>query len=308
MVYIYDYDVKNELIDLLETKQDFRGVQKMSEYLEQYHQETSIARQNLQRFLIYKLSSGLKDIDLKQFDCDACKEMTTSYLKAYHWLDGYRSKQQPLTAVKYEVTNGKITYRGDTMTSAGIPIKNYILLKMPVQSKIQENMWERFLRNIKKIKLSPEAGRFLQLTHSIGNFIPVPSGFNTGRSGEYAKWDSWDLTLIQIFQWYTDNSNMTDICNNGALERLFTYAKNKKLAIQYCEAWLQLFGTWENFVKENYLEAFVDKKGVPKKFFPGHSLENPLPKTLKEYEIFFQTVNKCIEQRGKQIANFLMNR
>ena len=61
-------------------------------------------------------------------------------------------------------------------------------------------------------------------------------------------------------------------------------------------------------MKENYLEAFVDKKGVPKKFFPGHSLENPLPKTLKEYETFFQTVNKCIEQRGKQIANFLMNR
>ena len=32
------------------------------------------------------------------------------------------------------------------------------------------------------------------------------------------------------------------------------------------------------------------------------------PKTLKEYETFFQTVNKCIDQRGKQIANFLMNR
>ena len=71
----------------------------------------------------------------------------------------------------------------------------------------------------------------------------------------------------------TDNSDMTDICNHGALECLFTYAKNKESAIQYCEAWLQLFGTWENFVKENYLEAFVDKKGVPKKFFSGHSIE-----------------------------------
>ena len=52
MVYKYDYDVKNNLIDLLETKQDFSGVLEMPYYLEQYHQETSTARQNLQRFLI----------------------------------------------------------------------------------------------------------------------------------------------------------------------------------------------------------------------------------------------------------------
>lgn len=91
MVYRYDYDVKNNLIDLLETKQDFAGVLEMPYYLEQYHQETSTARQNLQRFLIYKLSYYLDDSDLKQFDCDVCEEMTTSYLKTYHWLDGYRS-------------------------------------------------------------------------------------------------------------------------------------------------------------------------------------------------------------------------
>lgn len=81
MVYRYDYDVKNNLIDLLETKQDFAGVLEMPYYLEQYHQETSTARQNLQRFLIYKLSYYLDDSDLKQFDCDVCEEMTTSYLK-----------------------------------------------------------------------------------------------------------------------------------------------------------------------------------------------------------------------------------
>ena len=181
MVYRYDYDVKNNLIDLLETKQDFSGVLEMPYYLEQYHQETSIARQNLQRFLIYKLSYYLDDSDLKQFDCDVCEEVTTSYLKTYHWLDGYRSEQQPSTAVKYEVTNGNITYRGDTMTSAWIPIENYIQLKMSSQIKMQGNMLELyFLRNMEKIRLSPEAGRFLQLTHSIGNFIPVPRGFNTG--------------------------------------------------------------------------------------------------------------------------------
>lgn len=308
MVCRYDYDVKNNLIDLLEAAQNFSGVLDMPYYLEEYHQETSTAIQNLQRFLIYKLSYFLDNRELKEFDCDVCEEMTASYLKTYDWLSGYRSEQQQSTTIKYEVTNGETVYRGDTMTSAWTPIKNYIQLRMPGQNKIQGDKWELyFLRNIEKIRLSPEAGRFLQLTHTIGNFIPVPRGFNTGRSGEYAKWDSWDLTLAQIFQWYMDNSDMTDICNHEALERLFTYAKDKESAIQYCEAWLQLFGTWDNFIKENYLEAFVNKNGTPKKFFPGHSLDKPLPKTLKEYEIFFQSVNKCIEKRGKQIANFLMN-
>ena len=67
------------------------------------------------------------------------------------------------------------------MTSAWIPIENYIQLKMSSQIKMQGNMLELyFLRNMEKIRLSPEAGRFLQLTHSIGNFIPVPRGFYDG--------------------------------------------------------------------------------------------------------------------------------
>ena len=299
MVYKYDYDVKNDLIDLLETKQDFSGVPEMPYYLKQYHQETNISRQNLQRFLIYRLSASMNDNDVKKFDCDVCKEMVAFYLKTYHWLNGYRSTLQPSATTKYEVTNGSVTYRGDTMTSAWIPVKNYIQLKMPGPYQRKEGKWELyFLRNMEKIELSPEAGRFLQLTHSIGNFMPVPSGFNTGRSGLYANWDSWDLTLTQIFQRYADNSDMPEICNHGSLERLFFYSRNKESAIGHCEAWLKLFGTWENFAKENYLEAFLDKNGVPKKFFPGHSLENPLPKTLEEYETFFQTVNKCIRARG----------
>ncbi len=47
------------------------------------------------------------------------------------------------------------------MTSAWIPIENYIQLKMSSQIKMQGNMLELyFLRNMEKIRLSPEAGRF----------------------------------------------------------------------------------------------------------------------------------------------------
>ena len=71
MVYRYDYDVKNNLIDLLETKQDFAGVLEMPYYLEQYHQETSTARQNLQRFLSFLIiyfSLGA------MYKCPTCKK------------------------------------------------------------------------------------------------------------------------------------------------------------------------------------------------------------------------------------------
>ena len=205
--------------------------------------------------------------------------------------------------VKYELTNGKLIYRGDTMTSAWVPIKNYIKLMMHVQTIPEQDMWELyFFRNTGKIELPSEAGRFLQLTHSVGNFIPVPEGFNKGRSGEYAKWDFWDLTLNQIFMWYNDNADLTKSRCHDALNRLFTYADDKDV-VGRCEAWLEMFGTWENFIKENYLEAFINEQGMPKVFFFGHSLDDPLPKTFEEFETFFKNVNECIEQRGKQIVD-----
>ena len=303
----YDYDVKNDLIDLLEATKDYSGMPEMSFCLERYHQESNIGKQSLLRFLIYRLASYLEDRDIGEFDCDACKKVTNSYLMTYTWLDGYSCEKQNVSEIKYELKNGITSYRGDTMTSAWVPIKNYIKLRLGVNSIPEEDLWELyFFKNIEEIDPSPEAGRFLQLTHSIGNFIPVPMGFNVGRSGEYGKWDSWDLTLTQIFNWYADNTDSTKPHNNAALRRLFMFALEnyKDLTVKKCEAWLGSFGTWESFVKENYLEAFVDDQEAPKKFYSTHSLDRPIAmsKNIEEFETFFKTCNECIEQRGKQIA------
>lgn len=107
------------------------------------------------------------------------------------------------------------------MTSIWTTLKEYIKLKTGV-SKINENdTWEMFiLRECQRINLSFNAGLFLELGHSIGNFIPVPQGFNVGRSN-WGKWDYWGLTLYQIYQWYRDNSVQRGYYNNQALETLF---------------------------------------------------------------------------------------
>ncbi|MDO4842602.1 MAG: hypothetical protein Q3982_08020 [Phoenicibacter congonensis] len=303
----YDYDVKNDLIGLLEARKDYSGMPEMSFYLERYHQESNIDKQSLQRFLIYRLASDLEDRGIREFDCDVCKKVTDSYLRTYTWLDGYSCKKQDGTEIKYELKNGITTYRGDTMTSAWVPIKNYIKLKLGVNSNPKGDSWKLyFLRNIGEIELSEEAGRFLRLTHSIGNFIPVPMGFNVGRSGYYGNWDSWDLTLTHIFNWYADNTDSVKLHDNSALRRLFEYAQENYMdfTVRKCEVWLESFGTWESFVKKNYLDAFVDEQGVPRKFYSAHSLDRPIAKSknIEEFEMFFKTCNECIEQRGKQIT------
>lgn len=80
-----------------------------------------------------------------------------------------------------------------------------------------------------------------------------------------------------------DNSINSEYVNNRALDILFANDRNKQTSILNCQMWLERFETWERFVKQNYMEAFIDKNGVPKKFFKSHSLNKPLPTTIKEF-------------------------
>lgn len=310
MKYKYDYDVKDDLMELLQRKNDFSGAEELKYYFQVYQNEKNSIKKNLMKFCIYKLSANLTDVEIRSFDCDVSKGIIESFQKTYSWLENSICQNQKdwngnNSPVKYELFSGNTSFRGDTMTSIWTTLKEYIKLKTCV-SKINENdTWEMFiLRECQRINLSFNAGLFLELGHSIGNFIPVPQGFNVGRSN-WGKWDYWDLTLYQIYQWYRDNSVQRGYYNNQALETLFRNDRNKQTSIEYCMLWLERFETWENFVKQNCMESFVDKKGIPKRFFKNHSLSYPIPRTIKEFEEFFKTVNECITSRGKSIINIL---
>lgn len=306
MKYQYDFDVKDDLLSALQKSQNFSGAEELRHWLTMYISEGDRNKKNLIKFCIYKYSSHLSDDNLKNFDCDVYFDITDSYKKTYRWLNGYTCQKQQ-KSVKYELVHGNSVFRGDTMTSIWTVLKEYIKLKTAVYKITDNDSWENFIiRNINNIKISNHCGRFIQLGHSIGNFIPVPPGFNVGRSN-WGKWDSWDLTLTQIYQWYVDNRTSGNYINNNALERLFANDRYRQSTVENCQNWLRSFGTWENFVRGNYLESFLDRNGIPKKFFKKHSLDYPLPCTLQECEEFFRTANECIENRGKTILRFLHN-
>ena len=94
------------------------------------------------------------------------------------------------------------------------------------------------------------------------------------------------------------NPNLSD---NSALEKLFQHATRNENPVPYCTEWLKSFHSWENFVEQNYMQAFVLPDGRPKKFFSNHTLGYGLPKTLEEYEKFFKNVISCIKKREDSI-------
>lgn len=267
----------------------------------------SSAQENLALFILYKLSSKLgNDVEnykeIRDFECDCCKEVTEFYKKIHNWLTDFICEPLPKTPAKYHLRhpNKDIIFKGDTMTSVFTPLKEYIKLKSGIQSTSSktEDWGEYWLNNIYTINLSENAGDFIRWGYSFSNFLPVPQGFNTGRSN-FGKWDSWDLILNQIYQWYLDNSpnNSLTKTNDHALEKLF---KNKD-TIFHCAEWLKGFSSWENFIKQNYMQSFLSPDGQPKKFFENHTLDYGLPKTLDEYEEFFETASTCIRKRGAVI-------
>lgn len=300
-----NYDIKDDFIELLHEKNNFSGAEELKHYYKMYCMETNSTKRNVMKFCIYRLSSNLVDSELKSFDCDVSKRVIESFPITYRWLNNFTCTNQKGSSIKYEVINGNRYFRGDTMTSAWTILKGYVKLRTSTYTIGENDTWELFiLRNVDRIPLSDAMGDFLQLVHSIGNFMPVPQGFNTGRSN-FGKWDSWDLTLNQLYQWYKDNTPSGSTINNHSLEKLFKNDSNKQNSILSCQIWLESFNTWGQFVKENYLDSFVYKNGTPKTFFENHSLTNPTPKTIIEYETFLQTVNACIISRGNSIINFL---
>lgn len=154
---------------------------------------------------------------------------------------------------------------------------------------------------------------FLAAWHTLGNYCPVPKGFNAPRSN-YGKHDFWDFTLTIIRKWYlTDN-----ICLKEKIisEDLFHFNKNSN--IDECIRWLSQFGDgesgWEKFVDTFFFQDWVycedDKVNtyydvIP--LSPNHTLDNALT-PINDLEVFFINYNNRIYLRGKRILDALLQK
>lgn len=300
----FKHCVLEDFMVLLEHNHDFSGFPELEKYFF-YVENTEVSKKKIfMLFCIYRLSRKLRNKELKYFECDCSKDITNLYKTTYHWLNNFVCENTVTEKYQLRHFDTNTLFKGDTMTSVFTPLKKYIKLKYDIRctsSKTED--WEVYwLKNIDTIDISEYAADFIYWGYSFANFLPVPECFNKGRSN-CGKWDSWDLTLAQIYQWYLDNPQMNSQTDNSALKKLFKHAAKSENPVPYCTEWLKSFASWGNFIEQNYMQAFVLPDGRPKKFFPNHTLEYGLPKTLEECEEFFKNAVFCVKERGKIIQN-----
>lgn len=290
------YDTKYILLNMIEFIRDFygsKGVENLINYINYYNNESDYNKAALERFLIYRMSARSTSTFIRNADCDSLEIVIKDYKRLYPWLKSFEFREQSYEN-KYELYNDEnIIFRGDTMTSVQTSLKRYLYMKLGVNDLPNNINFEEFIfNNIQYLDISENCANFVSYMHCHGNFLPVPQGFNVGRSNA-GRWDYWDLTLDCLYQWYLDNSNEIKNDNDGALEKLFSHSpeKNRIWAIDNCKRWLKMFDGWEDFINQNYLKCWVDSDLKPFTLFENHSFEHPVPETLDELEELFKNAS-----------------
>lgn len=219
--------------------------------------------------------------------------------------------------------------QGDTMNTVQSVLNSYI------EKCLEEKKYPFFKEEICKISKKDYFGYFLELFcqhekdireeleginapklmktyHTLGNFIIIPTGCNAPRGSCILK-DFWDLTLACIYNWYSQKEKREDrivkVIGGMPLEYNIGMIFAEESDIEKYVKWLNLFGTWEQFVKANYLDDrygldnFVSKDNVgnygrPRELWPGHFEGKVMPTTNEEYSKFFTNSSEYIKNRG----------
>lgn len=150
----------------------------------------------------------------------------------------------------------------------------------------------------------PELSQFLALYHTIGNYSPIPEGFNTPRSN-FGKKDFWDITLMCIQKYYltTDTEEKKTIVSRDLLNN-HTKSKPKKVI-----EWLEYFGDgkegWKRYVEMNLLQDFVNENFEVIPFWDNHNINNLELPNNKNLSKALTKISELIKKRGDRIVNMI---
>lgn len=242
------------------------------------------------------------------FDCD--NSSTTCQLAAEVY-EALWSKDV-LAFCKKEGTPAneqKETFVGETMNSVLTTLNELAKSEFP-KNQWSWEAWKKLYGeddSHKKFKqffdAHSEVKEFIKVAHTIGNFIPWPTGCNGPRGIGPVK-DYWDLTLYYIYCWYHDVPEQRD-CH---LEKIFG-GKNQEQHVKTLKMWLKMFRdengrpSWDAFVEANFLQDYTEWNtrpyGRPKQFWDRHFLGSVLPQTKEQIEAFFERATKCIKARSE---------
>lgn len=205
-------------------------------------------------------------------------------------------------------------YFSDTMTSVQGLLNGYYVISCPTEwknySKNKEvqyygikvfkdmfNNKDKYLKYNKKVFHNQEVINFIKYYHTLGNYIPVPKGFNEYRAGFYASHDMWDITLEKIKEYYDEKLKISK-----SLEPILELLHISNNTINNTIIWLDSFGSWENFVDCNYLKEENNHKNYVNKNYKinklaEHNFLNPNLKSEEEYLNYFKKITEIIRGR-----------
>lgn len=308
------------------------------------HKERYEEKKGLEKFFIYR-SLGIKrnnldkehpvtsviDNNLKIYgdikDPDLASELLQD-IYSHLWIEIWKNK------CEYMI-NRKGWIYSDTMTSAQTVLNDYInnVGKFEdARSKIKEEfgpkanastitcvwLYKNDLQFQSLLGKDKNLVDFINAYHTIGNFIPVPYGFNSARSGAYASYDYWDLTLMKIKEYYdvSKSSSGNDVTNNESAQmkiiKELLHNSDSEDEIISCYRWLNSFKAWKDFIDINLLQDFVDENYQVKQLCTGHSWECPKVSDKtdkneteemkeKKFDEFFQNASNAIEARSNRM-------
>ncbi len=210
---------------------------------------------------------------------------------------------------------------GETMTSIQAMLNRLVEIdEKDFEHKYRNKHWSKYMSMVHVLNLyysdpdflnrlndiSPSIHIFANSVHTIGNFIPVPPGFNVARS----KYDYWDLTLVKIREWYFENDPDE---KNAILSVLLEKARNKRIDKENCKIWLSLCGKgmdgmegWKNFISTNYMHDFVaGDEAMPIMFYENHSWIEPIPTTEDDLNKLFDKCSELIYKRSQRMVDAL---
>lgn len=145
------------------------------------------------------------------------------------------------------------------------------------------------------------AANYLKEAYTIGNFIPVPSGFQ--RRGIGPSKDYWDLALMCIYNHYAEKKGWPVKWPGYTLTWLLS---GNAEALRLCREWLDGYGSWGAFVEGSFLQDFVEQEGNgygwPKELWKGHFTGSVLPKEEEQFAEFFTNAAAWITARGTRIT------
>lgn len=323
------YDVKEEFLEDLN--------EKGKEFIDKIDHKDLDDLKDFIKICLYKIYANELNVD-----CDVSKWTMDIFAKLYgkDWKVVQIDK-----SYKYQLKNqtgtGPSVLSGDTMNSYATTVRKYIRKTVinpnkdeMIDKEILEANNGSWLINktyrdisskfyfdvaivdnlgyfIKKLKDNKEIynhlSNFIKVNHTIGNFLPIPNGFNVPRNS--ALKDYWDLTLLHIYNYFkceTPISFITDFEASDTKKWLDSFKNHDNTQEDKLIA-------WNNFVDKNYMQSFVHKKngdkvyGMPKELWEGHFdvKGKVLPTKTDEYKQFFKNASEWITARGEKMINDL---